>query len=175
MRKSEMILWVVVILSILAASTLMLNKAFAFDICQDDGIFTITNLPSEGWAVGGTEDGEIVEGDNSITVSGSVIEFWFYNYEINAWDRLFLSAQYAEGISPYPSCHGEDEWQPGAPSVPVTLLYDCNQLEVKDPYGNWSLVTSDGEPVQLKYGEALIASPYGQTINPDDYRAIPCS
>src|SRR5262245_3039521 len=52
-----------------------------------------------------------------------------------------------QGIFGYPDvppCAEDDVWQPDAPSIPVPLDSDCAFVEIIDPYGHWSIVTSDG-------------------------------
>ena len=67
---------------------------------------------------------------------------------------------------------GEAGWQPGAPSIYIPMTSDCAFIEIQDAYAHWSLVTSNGEPVLLHYGQALIGST-SQSTDPADYRAIP--
>lgn len=63
------------------------------------------------------------------------------------------------------------QWHPGAVSIPITLASDCAWIEINNHDGGWSRVTSDGEPVLLHYGEALIGGP-NQSSDPADYRAV---
>jgi hypothetical protein len=71
-------------------------------------------------------------------------------------------------------CGGDEGngWQPGAVSIYIPMTSDCAFVEIRDTYGHWSQVTSDGEPVLLHYGEALIGG-QNQSTDPADYRAIP--
>lgn len=78
-----------------------------------------------------------------------------------------------------PTCTGDD-WHPDAPSIPIVLESDCAFVETRDYLngqftGHWSRVTSNGQPVLLHYGQALIGSS-GQSTKSDDYRAVetPC-
>lgn len=64
-----------------------------------------------------------------------------------------------------------EQWHPGAPSIYVVMESDCAFVEIQDAYGHWSQVTSNGEPVLLHYGEALIGG-HNQSTDPDDYRAV---
>lgn len=172
MRRTEIFLWLIVFVAIIFGAIAMLDKAFAFDVCYDDGVFVVSNIDPD-WGVGGAGDGSVQTGTTTLVLAGSIVQFW-YQLEDGSWWYIDLTETVAENPDAYPSCHRAGEWQPGAPSVNIPLAYDCNRLEVKDSYGNWFLVVSNGQPVELKYGEALIASPYGQTLDPDDYRAVPC-
>lgn len=66
---------------------------------------------------------------------------------------------------------GGEGWQPGAPSIYVPIESDCAFIEIRDLYGNWHRVESDGEPVLLHYGQALIGG-QNQSTDPADYRAV---
>lgn len=76
-----------------------------------------------------------------------------------------------------PTCR-TDAWQPGAPSIAVqpALHADCYFVQIVDQYGNWHWVEINGERVLLHWGDPLIGSPYGQSTNTEDYRAVatPC-
>lgn len=92
-------------------------------------------------------------GDTGIAVNG----VWYY---VN-WNTPYCDFS-----------QDDDTWKPGAPSIPVEMTTDCAFVEIRDEYGNWHLVYSNGELVLLHYGEMLIGS-NEQSTNPDDYRAVP--
>lgn len=132
----------------------------------------------EGIAYYGPSDGGGFIGDPPNTLSKGRHEKVFgvelqepgveaiYEFIANNGDSasLFAGADYKA-----PAC-GE-VWQPGAPSIAVTLTSDCAFVEIRDPYGHWSRVQSNGEDVLLHYGEALIGGA-NQSTDPADYRAI---
>jgi hypothetical protein len=66
----------------------------------------------------------------------------------------------------------EGQWQPGAPSIEITLTSDCAWIEIDNHDGGWSRVQSDGKDVMLHYGDALIGG-QDQSLDSSDYRAIP--
>ena len=71
-----------------------------------------------------------------------------------------------------PACDSlPDQWQPGAPSIYIPMESDCAFIEIRDPYDHWHRVDSDGEPVLLHYGQALIGG-QNQSTDPADYRAV---
>jgi hypothetical protein len=81
----------------------------------------------------------------------------------------------SQGIFGYPDAprcsHNSDTWKPGAPSIPIEMYSDCGWIEINNHDGGWSRVESNGVPVLLHYGEALIGS-HTQTADPANFRAI---
>lgn len=91
----------------------------------------------------------------------------FFEFIADNGDSLSL---FADATTEAPSCDSLDnEWHPDAPSIYIPMTSDCAFIEIQDDYGNWSQVTSNGEPVLLHYGQALIGS-NGQPTDPARYR-----
>lgn len=133
------------------------------------------------------------EGVYQFSFTGAVDGWWFNNFISADLVTLIASGDGAEFVVYYdgttesifadpdqtPACSRQSDWQPGAPSIVIPLLADCSFVEIKniDPQtgqwdGGWSRVESQGEPVLLHYGQALIGS-NSESIDPADYRAIP--
>lgn len=107
-----------------------------------------------------------LEGDSVTVLADGNTALWAY-YDADG--------VYVEIVGDATAVWCGEEWQPGAPSVPLIMTSDCAYVEIVDPHGNWHLVTSDGAPVLLHYGEALIGG-RNQSVDSADYRVIatPC-
>lgn len=68
-----------------------------------------------------------------------------------------------------PDCGAQEA--AGTTSIAVQMNSDCAFIDIRDAYDNWHRVESNGAPVLLHYGEALISGP-GQSSNAGDYRAV---
>lgn len=138
----------------------------SIEICRADGLFHISGLSDVGWDAitgGGGFEGDVLVvaplADGTIQVL-----FWWTENDQDFMGELWGTAQ-------TPLCD-ETDWQPSAPSIFLPLTSDCSFVDIRDKWGNYHRVESDGESVLLHYGQALIGSP-SQSINPADYRVIP--
>lgn len=113
----------------------------------------------DGWWFSNTVSSDL----NALTAVGAGTE-WHVMYA-GTTESIFAA-------SDTPFCDQQNIWKPGAPSIPIELTTDCAWVEIRDPFGNWSQVESNAQPVLLHYGEALIGG-QDQNIDPADYRAIP--
>lgn len=135
-------------------------------ICRDGDSFHVSGLNDIGWDAitgGGSFENGILIADP--LQDGTIqILFWWTENDQDHMDELW-------GSSKTPLCNNEN-WQPDAPSIFLPLISDCSFAEIRDEWGNYHLVESQGEPVLLHYGQALIGG-YFQSDDPADYRIIP--
>lgn len=102
---------------------------------------------------------------DSLQAQGDGVEFVAY-YLDGGSESIF-----GDPDAPFCADSSKNDWQPGAPSIPIELTSDCAFVEIQDDYGHWVRVQSDGVDVLLHWGEALIGS-VRQSTNPADYRAL---
>ena len=148
-------------------------------ICRDTSVewlrFQVTGLP-ENPAIntgivfgdgGGSEQSGVWTIDADSATQSTQIYVW--NEATQTYDEIDATAS-------APAC-GDVTSQGDAPSIRISMSSDCAFIETKDYLdgqftGHWSQVESNGDPVLLHYGGQLVGS-HHQSINPDDYRAVP--
>lgn len=115
-----------------------------------------------GWAFNNAINYDL----DTLQAQGDGVEFITY-YQDGGSESIFGDPDAPLCISPL-----KEDWQPGAPSIPIPLISDCAFIDIQDAFGHWSRVQSNGKDVLLHWGENLFGS-IKQSTNPSDYRAIP--